>query len=104
LQASAEPMHGHYPILEPYGADRPLPPVIGKLHREEGTLEFLHTLSDLLGGICKAGFCIDDFSEADHGDRQAAKGSFAHRSAFLPTFMSIKAIRREDRQARTIIT
>ncbi|MFT5127616.1 MAG: SAM-dependent methyltransferase [Rhodothermales bacterium] len=104
MQTSADPVNGHYQLLEPYAFKGPLPPVTGKMHREDGTLEFLHSLQDLLGGLCKAGFYIDDFKEADHADPDAAPGSFGHRSAYVPPFMSIKAVRRERAHLSTIIT
>lgn len=103
MQASADTVNGHYQLLEPYGFKGPLPPVTGKMHREDGTLEFLHTLQDLLGGLCKAGFYIDDFKEADHADPEATPGSFGHRSAYVSPFMSIKAIRHEHATPNTII-
>jgi ubiquinone/menaquinone biosynthesis C-methylase UbiE len=103
MQASADPVNGHYQLIERYSFKGPLPPVTGKMHREDGTLEFLHTLQDLLGGLCQAGFYIDDFREADHAEPDAAPGSFGHRSSFVPAFMSIKAIRRKDATSAAII-
>ena len=37
------------------------------------------------------GFCIEDFFEPSEGDREAARGSFAHRAAFLPPYIRILA-------------
>jgi len=71
----------------------PLPPVVGSPHREEGTLEYLHRWEDLLGGLCRAGFVIEDLAEPLHAVRDASRGSFAHRSQFVPPYVRIKARR-----------
>ncbi len=40
----------------------------GSAHREAGTLEFLHRWEELLGGMCRAGFAIEDVIEPMHAD------------------------------------
>ena len=57
-----------YEIVEPYYRSGPLPPVVGSSHREAGTLEFLHRWEELLGGMCRAGFAIEDVIEPLHAD------------------------------------
>ena len=52
MQASIEPTRRGYEITEPYYRTGPLPMVSGSLHREEGTLEFLHRWETLIGGLC----------------------------------------------------
>ena len=59
--------------------------------REAGTDEFVHSLTDILGGICRAGFSIEDFFEPNEGDQEAVRGSFSHRAAFLPPYIRILA-------------
>jgi SAM-dependent methyltransferase len=96
LQAEARPGGTGYILQEPYYRSGPLPAAPeGALHREAGTVEFLHRWQDLLGGLCRAGFVIEDLVEPRHGEVNAAPGSFPHRSAFLPPFVTIKA-RRTD--------
>ncbi len=68
LQTSARPAPGGYQITEPYYRRGPLPPVEGSSHREPGTLEFLHRWEELLGGMCRAGFAIEDLIEPLHAD------------------------------------
>jgi hypothetical protein len=81
--------------LQSFSVDRlPLPPVDGHEHREEGMQEFLHTLDALIGGLCRAGFVIEDLEEPHHGDAWAPAGSPAHRAAFLPPYLKLKARRR----------
>jgi SAM-dependent methyltransferase len=72
----------------------PLPPVSGHSHREAGTDEFLHTLDALIGGLCRAGFVIEDFGEPLMGDAWAPRDSAAERAAFLPPYLKLKARRR----------
>ena len=71
LQASVEPSPRGYELIEPYYRRGPLPPVEGSPHREAGTLEFLHRWEELLGGMCRAGFAIEDLLEPVHADEQA---------------------------------
>lgn len=71
----------------------PLPLVTDQAHREEGTQEFLHTLDALIGGLCRAGFVIENLSEPVRGDAWAPVGSTEHRAAFLPPYLKLKARR-----------
>lgn len=98
LQAGVRPATGGaYEIEQPYYRQGPLPSVAGSLHREEGTLEFLHRWEDLLGGMCRAGFWIEDLLEPNHAQPQADPGTFAHRSTFIPPYVRVKARRKSDR-------
>jgi SAM-dependent methyltransferase len=63
------------------------------IHREPGTLEYLHRWDDLLGGLCRAGFVIEDVAEPRHGDPHARPESFRHRSWFIPPYITFKARR-----------
>jgi len=93
LQAEASASGKGYEVVEPYYREGPLPPVVGSWHREEGTLEYLHRWEDLLGGICLAGFVIEGIDEPRHGDSRAVRGTFAHRSQFIPPYIRIRARR-----------
>jgi SAM-dependent methyltransferase len=93
LQAAVEPSPHGYELVEPYYRRGPLPPVAGSSHREAGTLEFLHRWEELLGGMCRAGFAIEDVLEPLHADENAEIGSFAHRSRYLAPYVRIKARR-----------
>ena len=63
LQADTHASANGYELLEPYYHSGPLPPVIGSPHREEGTLEYLHRWEDLIGGLCRCGFVLEDLRE-----------------------------------------
>lgn len=94
LQASLEPGDtGRYEIVHPQDAGNPLPPTRPSRLREAGTHEFVHSLSALLGGMCAAGFLIEDVCEPDHTEAGATIGSFAHRAAFLPPYIRVLARR-----------
>jgi SAM-dependent methyltransferase len=68
--------------------DQPAP------HREAGTTEFVHSLESLLGGLCRAGFVIEDFREPPRADASAPAGEAGHRAWHLPPYLKIKARRR----------
>jgi SAM-dependent methyltransferase len=94
LQAEVLPAGRGYVLSEPYYRSGPLPPVIeGCLHRESGTVEFLHRWEELIGGLCRAGFVLEDLVEPRHGDLRSEVGTFKHRSTFVPPFVTLKARR-----------
>ena len=93
LQAGVAPSPRGYELTEPYYRSGPLPEVVGSPHREPGTLEFLHRWEELLGGLCRAGFVIEDLVEPLHADSQAELGAFAQRSCYVAPYVRIKARR-----------
>lgn len=96
LQASAGPVGARHKFVinESYVRNEPLPSEReGCMHREEGTIEHLHRLGELLGGLCQSGFVIEDVAEPDHAKPDAEVGSFAYRCRFVPPYLAIKARR-----------
>ena len=94
LQADVNPHErGGYLLVEPYYRRGPLPSVAGSLHREEGTLEYLHRWEELLGLMCRSGFVIEDLVEPLHARQDALPGSFAHRSRWVAPYVRVKARR-----------
>ena len=93
LQASAEPIAGHYAVQHPQVEGARLSAVDGVGYRERGTVEFLHTLDTLLGGLCRAGLVIEDVIEPPRADAFAHAPSEGHRSCYLPPYLKIKARR-----------
>jgi SAM-dependent methyltransferase len=99
LQAALEPNAvGHYELLHPQpdpasSRREPLPLVATSRLREAGTAEFVHSLSDLLGGICAAGFVIEDCWEPAEADADASPGTYGHRARFLPPYLRLLARR-----------
>jgi SAM-dependent methyltransferase len=96
LQTAVEPSPRGYEIVETYYRSGPLPPSDASAHREAGTLEYLHRWEQLLGGMCRAGFAIEDVIEPMHADAGAAIGSFGHRSRYVAPYVRIKARRKAE--------
>jgi SAM-dependent methyltransferase len=82
--------HG-YELQEPYDRSGPLPPTAESLHREADTLEFLHTWTQIAGGLCRAGFVIEDLVEPRPNNAVPALAAFAERSRYLPPYVKIRA-------------
>lgn len=102
LQASIKNSAGGYELVEPYYREGPLPPVAGSRLRETGTREYLHRWELLIGGICRAGFVIEDLSEPVHAKPDANPGEFAHRARYIAPYVRIKARRvGESKRARS---
>ncbi|MCA9234756.1 MAG: class I SAM-dependent methyltransferase [Planctomycetales bacterium] len=100
LQTTLAPGPHGYALVQPYYQRGPLPPVgpHGGRLREPGTREYLHRWEELIGGICRAGFIVEDFVEPVHAKQDAAVGSHGHRGQFVAPYVRIKA-RRRPRQA-----
>jgi len=92
LQAGVAPAAaGRYELEHRADTGTPLPGAPPGRLREEGTYEFVHSLTALLGGICGAGFVIEDVGEPDHAIAGADPGSFARRAAFVPPYLRVLA-------------
>lgn len=92
-QAGEQPAAGRYQLAEPYYRDGPLPAAAQGRLREVGTREYLHRWEQLIGGMCRAGFAIEDFTEPVHAQPDAAPGTFAHRGQYIAPYVRIKARR-----------
>ncbi len=100
MQLSLHPQHGHYFLTRPYYSEAPLEPESnGNLVHEPGTFEFAHRWETILGGMCRAGFLIEDLVEPFHADPVARPGTFEHRSAFTAPYVRIKARRKVSSSA-----
>lgn len=98
MQASMQPSGNGYEIQHAYYRDTPVPPPSvqngnSKRLREHGATEFLHRWEQLIGGMCRAGFSIEDLIEPMHAKPNAEKGSFADRAHFVAPYVRIKARR-----------
>ena len=102
LQTSLDPNpSGHYELQHAYYRDKPIPPPAvpsrnAQRLREPGAIEFLHRWEQLIGGICRAGFAVEDLSEPRHARDDAPRGSFADRARQVPPYVRIKARRRAE--------
>ena len=94
LQGDHASLGGGYLLSEPYYRQGPLPAVSkSSLHREAGTAEFLHRWEELIGGLCRSGFVVEDLVEPRHADIRAEPGTPSHRAHYIPPFVKIKARR-----------
>lgn len=95
LQASGEATSGQYRLMHQAFSGRSV--TRGSSdddeHLEAGTLEFIHPLSTLLGGLCKSGFVIEDVQEPPRADAWAEAGTRQHRACYLPPYLKVKARR-----------
>ncbi len=110
LQASIDPLpQGGYQLQHRYYRDTPLPGIestgrTGRRLRESGAIEFIHRWEQLIGGMCRAGFVIEDLSEPLHARDDSQRGSFAERAGYVAPYVRIKARRidtQTDRLSRT---
>lgn len=93
LQIVERDAHDRYVVGVRYYHSGPLPPVGDTIYREPGAVEFLHRWENLVGGLCRAGFVIEDLREPCRADPRAAAGHFGHRGQFVPPYVRIKARR-----------
>ena len=98
LQSSIDPDRDGYSIEHAYYRASPIPapsstsPSSRRL-RERGAVEFLHRWEQLIGGICRSGFVIEDLSEPMHAKPDAPRGTFSERAKFVAPYVRIKARR-----------
>ncbi|WP_146392630.1 methyltransferase domain-containing protein [Allorhodopirellula solitaria] len=105
LQSSAHRRDGHFTWLHDYYRTAPVPPpenptAVSQRLRENGAVEFLHRWEQLVGGMCRAGFHIEDLIEPKHATQDAAVNSFADRGAVIAPYVRIKARRRGGSESR----
>ncbi len=104
LQATTEAEHhSRYRVEHTYYRDQavPHPPhrnsTTARL-RESGAREYLHRWEEIVGGICRSGFVIEDLVEPLHAKGDAAVGTFEHRATYIAPYVRIKARRIGVRQ------
>jgi SAM-dependent methyltransferase len=97
LQAGLLPNdRGRYELEHPQRPGGALPEAAPSPLRERGTREHVHSMEVILGGICRAGFAIEDVVEPDHTLPAAAAGTGGHRAGFLPPYLRVLARRRGE--------
>lgn len=108
LQITHRDERNRYVIGIEYYRGEALPRTTDTSYREPGAAEYLHRWETLVGGLCLAGFVIEDLREPYRADPQAAPDHFLHRGRFTPPYVRLKARRRsrggESGPARVIWT
>jgi SAM-dependent methyltransferase len=98
LQVSQRDAFNRYVLGVSYYHEGPLPKLADDAYREAGASEFLHRWQELIGGLCRAGFVIEDLVEPRRGDPKAVPGHFGHRGMVVPPYVRIKARRANEAQ------
>jgi SAM-dependent methyltransferase len=93
LQIAERDERQRYVLGIGYYHDGPLPPVADTSYREPGATEYLHRWQDLVGGLCRAGFVLEDLVEPRRGDPRAEPGNFRHRGMYVAPYVRLKARR-----------
>ncbi|WP_442483974.1 class I SAM-dependent methyltransferase [Aeoliella sp. SH292] len=93
LQVAAKRQAVGYVIEETYYRTGPLAPAEPSRLRERGATEYLHRWEELIGGMCRAGFVVEDLLEPMHAKPDAEPGMFAHRAKYIAPYVRIKARR-----------
>jgi SAM-dependent methyltransferase len=76
-----------------YFHEGPLPKVEDSSYREAGAVEYLHRWNELVGGLCRAGFVLEDLREPRRADYRAPVEHFGYRGRFIPPYVRLKARR-----------
>lgn len=104
LQLSRRPTDGAYLLEHGYYDKTPLKPGdLDSSFREPGTLEYVHRLEEIVGGMCRAGFRIEDLVEPYHASQDGPVGGFGDRCSMVAPYLRIKARRCGGRQAPQLI-
>ena len=96
LQITYRTEKDRYVVGLGYYQNSALPVVKDKSYREEGTVEYLHRWEQLVGGLCQAGFVVEDLCEPLRADESAPAGHFKHRGCFVAPYLRIKARRMQQ--------
>lgn len=100
LQAPARPGQDGFQIVHKYYRQERLPDEASSLVREHGTHEYIHRWEQIIGGMCRAGFVVEDLIEPMHADPTKAAGTFEHRSQYLAPYVRIKARKQMSQQTQ----
>lgn len=91
LQIVERDQQDRYVIGVRYYHQGALPPVGDRSYRESNAVEFLHRWEDLVGGLARAGLCLEDLREPMRAKPNALPGEIGHRGQFQPPYVRMKA-------------
>ena len=83
----------HFVVGIEYFHTGPLPRTEDTSYRERGAVEYLHRWDDVIGGLCRSGFAIEDLREPRRADSKAPVEHFGYRGRFIPPYVRMKARR-----------
>ena len=93
LQITHRDQQNRYVIGLEYYQQGALTKVEDRAYREDGATEYLHRWDQLVGGLCRTGFVIEDLREPLRADPSAPVGHFRYRGRFVAPYVRIKARR-----------
>lgn len=93
LQITHRDARDRYVLGLEYYRSGPLPAVNDRSYREDGTVEYLHRWEELVGGLCRAGFVIEDLREPYRADESKPAGHYGHRGRFIAPYLRMRARR-----------
>ncbi|WP_339728805.1 class I SAM-dependent methyltransferase [uncultured Gimesia sp.] len=96
LQITSRDQQDQYVMGLEYYQQGPLPKADDRSYREEGATEYLHRWDQLIGGLCRQGFVIEDLREPMRADPNAPVGHFRHRGRYVAPYVRMKARRVEN--------
>lgn len=94
LQVSHRNERQQFVIGVEYYRDGPVPGQVDASYRESGAAEFLHRWEQLIGGLCHAGFVLEDLVEPCRADYSVDVTHFGYRGRYIPPYVRMKARRR----------
>jgi len=92
-QVTQRTERNHFVVGIEYFHEGPLPKVEDTSYREAGAVEYLHRWDELVGGLCRTGFVIEDLREPRRADYKAPVDHFGYRGRFIPPYVRLKARR-----------
>lgn len=98
LQISHRNDRQQFVIGVEYYQNGPVPRQRDESYRESGAAEYLHRWEDLVGGLCQAGFILEDLTEPRRADETVDVTHFGYRGRFIPPYVRMKARRRPRTQ------
>ncbi|QDT39452.1 class I SAM-dependent methyltransferase [Stratiformator vulcanicus] len=93
LQVTHRTPQGQHVLGLEYYRETALPQTEDTSYRETGATEFLHRWDQIVGGLCRAGFVLEDLREPIRAERRAPVGSMGHRGRFVAPYVRLKARR-----------
>jgi len=93
LQVSHRNERQQFVIGVEYYHDGAIPRQVDQSYRESGAAEYLHRWEQLVGGLCRSGFVIEDLCEPARADYNVDVTHYGYRGRYIPPYLRMKARR-----------
>ena len=94
LQISHRNERQHFVIGVEYYQEGAVPRQVDESYRESGAAEYLHRWEELIGGLCHAGFILEDLTEPLRADYSVDVTHYGYRGRYVAPYVRMKARRR----------